>query len=914
MAEHGSAVYWIRLELDLPDRDNNNMQPAAPSHSDFAAIVARESGLQKTLSATKLSMIAIGGAIGTGLFLGSGFAIGTAGPAVLLSYAIGAVIAFLLMGCLAEMTVAHPTTGSFGAYAEYYISPLAGFMVRYAYWTCIVLAVGTEVTAVALYMKYWFPSVPGAVWILAFSAALITVNAFRVGTFGAVEYVFSLIKITAIVAFILLAAYLWADDTSGAIGVRNYVAYGGFLPHGAGGMWIAVIMAVFSYLSIEMIAVAAGEAAQPEIAVVRAFHMTVLRLVLFYVLTLALMLAVLPWTRAGSAQSPFVMVMEKLHLPAAGGIMNFVILIAALVGDEQSALHHHAHDVQPVARRACAATPRRPQPSRRSSQRPVGVDLRHCAGYRSECICAGGSVPDDGERVGVRRHVHLDDDLPGAFLFPSGRRTRRRRTDAIPHVGLSIYHVARSGAHGGPAHYHCLYRAISHDARFRAALSGIPGRHLLRALSPRAGRRQRITICSARLRAALMSVPVSRSECEALDARDPLSAARQRFRLQPGCLYLDGHSLGPLTLESASRVHSMLEHEWGRDLIRSWNLHGWFDLPHRLGARIAPLIGAAAEEVLVADSTSVNLFKLASATMMARGKRRRIVTEAGNFPTDLYVLQGLARMLAGAIEIAAVPREDIPSSIDESTFLVVLTHVHYKSAELFDLQSITEQAHAHGAQILWDLSHSVGALPVDLGAARADFAIGCTYKYLNGGPGSPAFLYVRQDLQAQVLPGLAAWMGHATPFDFTDEYDPAPGMARHRSGTPSLLAFAALEGALEIWDGIDLRDIRIKSQQLSELFIQRVGALGATGLVLGSPREMSRRGSHLAFTHARAYELIQALIARGVIGDFRVPDVMRFAFTPLYLRYVDVWDAADILGEVLATLDQAVPIRRNTVT
>ncbi|MGA8709185.1 MAG: amino acid permease [Steroidobacteraceae bacterium] len=306
------------------------MQPAARPESDFAAIVARESGLQKTLSAGKLSMIAIGGAIGTGLFLGSGFAIGTAGPAVLLSYAIGAVIALLLMGCLAEMTVTHPTTGSFGAYAEHYISPLAGFMVRYAYWTCIVLAVGTEVTAVALYMNYWFPSVPGAVWILAFSAALIIVNAFRVSTFGAVEYLFSLIKITAIVAFILLAAYLWSGDTSGAIGVRNYTAYGGFLPHGAGAMWIAVIMAVFSYLSIEMIAVAAGEAAQPEIAVVRAFHMTVLRLVLFYILTLALMLAVLPWTQAGTARSPFVMVMEKLHLPAAGGIMNFVILIAAL--------------------------------------------------------------------------------------------------------------------------------------------------------------------------------------------------------------------------------------------------------------------------------------------------------------------------------------------------------------------------------------------------------------------------------------------------------------------------------------------------------------------------------------------------------------------------------------------------------
>lgn len=307
------------------------MRQAVDPRRAFDAIIARESGLSKSLSAGKLSMIAIGGAIGTGLFLGSGFAIGTAGPAVLVSYAIGALIAWLLMGCLAEMTVAHPTTGSFGAYAEHYIGPLAGFLVRYAYWTCIVLAVGTEVTAVALYMKYWFPAVPGAVWILAFSAALVAVNAVRVGTFGAVEYVFSLIKLTAIVAFIALASYLLMSAGRGSgMGLRNYTAHGGFLPHGLSGMWVAVIMAIFSYLSIEMIAVAAGEAAQPEVAVVRAFRMTVLRLVIFYLLTIALMLGVLPWTQAGTAESPFVMVMERLHLSGAGGIMNFVILIAAL--------------------------------------------------------------------------------------------------------------------------------------------------------------------------------------------------------------------------------------------------------------------------------------------------------------------------------------------------------------------------------------------------------------------------------------------------------------------------------------------------------------------------------------------------------------------------------------------------------
>jgi L-asparagine transporter-like permease len=302
------------------------------THPDrgFSTIVQREGGLKKTLSAAQLSMIAIGGAIGTGLFLGSGFAIETAGPGVLISYAIGALIGLLLMGCLAEMTIAHPTTGSFGAYAEYYIGPLAGFVVRYAYWTCVVLAVGTEVTAVALYMRLWFPAVPGWIWIIGFSSALIVVNAFSVSAFGSVEYWFSLIKVTAIVAFIVLAAHVISASSDGAVGFHNYTAYGGFLPRGIGGVWIAVIIAVFSYFSIEMIAVAAGEAARPELAIRNAFRSTVVRLILFYLLTLALMLAVIPWTRAGSTQSPFVLVMQVSRLPAAGGVMNFVVLVAAL--------------------------------------------------------------------------------------------------------------------------------------------------------------------------------------------------------------------------------------------------------------------------------------------------------------------------------------------------------------------------------------------------------------------------------------------------------------------------------------------------------------------------------------------------------------------------------------------------------
>ena len=305
--------------------------------ASFEEIIERERGLRRSLSARRLTMIALGGAIGTGLFLGSGFAISLAGPAVLLSYAIGALIALLLMGCLAEMTVAHPTSGSFGAYAEYYLGPLAGFLVRYAYWTSIVLAVGTEVTAVALYMHFWFPATPGWPWVVGFSALLMLVNARSVNVFGAIEYWFSAIKVTAIVLFIPLAAYIvlrapgaFAGAGAPTAGFHNYTAHGGFFPHGLWGAWVAVIVAIFSYLSIEMIAVAAGEAAQPEIAVTRAFRATVLRLILFYLLTLALVLAIVPWTSAGVDESPFVKVMRALQVPSAAGIFNFVILVAAL--------------------------------------------------------------------------------------------------------------------------------------------------------------------------------------------------------------------------------------------------------------------------------------------------------------------------------------------------------------------------------------------------------------------------------------------------------------------------------------------------------------------------------------------------------------------------------------------------------
>lgn len=319
-------------QLSAPSLHNaEDAGESAVSRSGFGAIVDREKGLRHSLTTGQLSMIAIGGAIGTGLFLGSSLAINLAGPAVLVSYAIGGVITLLLMGCLAEMAVSHPTSGAFGAYAEHYIGPLAGFLVRYAYWSAIVLAVGTEISAIAIYMQYWFPTLPGWYWIAGFSAALIGVNAISVGVFGRIEYVMSLFKVLAIVLFLVLGTWFVVNASpESGVGLQNYTAIGGFNPRGLGGVWIAVIVAIFSYLSVEMIAVAAGEAKDPERAVPRAFRSTVLRLLLFYLGTLALVLAIVPWRLAGEGGSPFVKVMQATHLPGAAGFINLVILVAAL--------------------------------------------------------------------------------------------------------------------------------------------------------------------------------------------------------------------------------------------------------------------------------------------------------------------------------------------------------------------------------------------------------------------------------------------------------------------------------------------------------------------------------------------------------------------------------------------------------
>jgi kynureninase len=392
---------------------------------------------------------------------------------------------------------------------------------------------------------------------------------------------------------------------------------------------------------------------------------------------------------------------------------------------------------------------------------------------------------------------------------------------------------------------------------------------------------------------------LSREDCLDLDRADPLASRRDLFDLPEGVIYLDGNSLGALPRSVGPRLQAAVTREWGGDLIKSWNTADWISLPRRVGAKIAPLIGAGADEVIAADSTSVNLFKLAAGALKLRPDRRVILTEPGNFPTDLYILQGLRDFL-GDVELRVVEAGKIAEALDESVALLLLTHVHYKTGAVHDMAALTAKAHAVGALALWDLSHSAGALPVDLRGAGADLAVGCGYKYLNGGPGAPAFLFIAQALQAQFRTPLSGWMGHAAPFAFSDEYQPAEGVLRGLCGTPSVLGLTALETALDAFEGVDLVELRAKSMRLGDLFLD-LALERCEGFGLGCPRDAASRGSQVALTHEHGYPIMQALIERGVIGDFRAPDVLRFGFTPLYLRYVDVWDAVDRLAAVMAS-------------
>ncbi|WP_433425736.1 kynureninase [Microtetraspora malaysiensis] len=390
-------------------------------------------------------------------------------------------------------------------------------------------------------------------------------------------------------------------------------------------------------------------------------------------------------------------------------------------------------------------------------------------------------------------------------------------------------------------------------------------------------------------------VTASRADCYALDIEDPLRDLREEFSLPSGVTYLLGNSLGALPKRTAAKVAHTVETEWGRDLGASWNTAGWWDLPQTTGDRLAQLIGAGPGEVLAGDSTSTNIFKVMAAALPLRPGRRVIVSDLENFPTDRYVVEGVARAL-GSYEIRDIGSLD--EALGDDVAAVLLSHVDYRTGALRDMDAVTARVHAAGALMIWDLCHSAGAVPVDLRAADADFAVGCTYKYLNGGPGAPAYLYVAERHQDAAYNVVSGWHGHADPFAFEPNYRPADGVRRFAAGSPPVLAYSALNASLDIWQMVDMAQIRAKSVALTTLFIDLVDEL-CPDLTLVTPRDPAERGSQVSYRNRDGYPVMRALAERGVVGDYRKPDIMRFGFAPLYLRYVDVYDAATMLAEVL---------------
>jgi kynureninase len=391
---------------------------------------------------------------------------------------------------------------------------------------------------------------------------------------------------------------------------------------------------------------------------------------------------------------------------------------------------------------------------------------------------------------------------------------------------------------------------------------------------------------------------LSREELIGRDAVDPLAPFRDAFALPEGVIYLDGNSLGPLPKAVPERIAAVVAQEWGQSLIRAWNQHGWIDLPLRVGEKIGNLIGAAPGCTLVADSTSVNLFKLLSAALTLRPDRRVILTETGNFPTDLYIAQGLAALLARGHAVR--PVDDPVAALGPDVAVLMLTQVNYRSGAMHDIAAMTRAAHAAGALVVWDLSHSAGAVPLAMAADDVDFAVGCGYKFLNGGPGAPAFLYVAPRWQATLRMPLTGWLGHAEPFAFDPLYRPAEGIGRGVVGTPPVLSLAALEVGVDVMARASMEAVRQKSLLLAASFMALVAReCAGAGFVALTPADPARRGSQVSFAHPDGYAIMQALIERGVIGDFRAPDVLRFGLAPLYVRYADVWDAVAALREIM---------------
>ncbi len=394
---------------------------------------------------------------------------------------------------------------------------------------------------------------------------------------------------------------------------------------------------------------------------------------------------------------------------------------------------------------------------------------------------------------------------------------------------------------------------------------------------------------------------LARADLEQLDRADPLRGFRDRFVIPAGIVYLDGNSLGAMPKSVPERLRRVVEQEWGVDLIRSWRSNGWLDLPVRIGDKIGTLIGAAPGETIVGDSTSVSLFQVLAAALKLRPGRTTILTEAGNFPTDGYVAEGLAALLGGGHRVRAVPAASLEAAIADDVAAVMLTHVDYRSGRMWEMDRIGARARAAGALTVWDLSHSAGAVPVDLSAAGADFAVGCGYKYLNGGPGAPAYLYIaRRHQEVAALP-LTGWLGHAQPFAFEDAYRPAPGIRKARVGTPPILSLAALEIGVDLVAEAGMAALRAKSMRQTGLFATLMEQeAGTFGFRTVTPSDPARRGSQVSFAHDSAWPIVQALGAWGVIGDFRAPDILRFGIASLYTNYADLWDAVAQVRQVMA--------------
>jgi kynureninase len=393
-------------------------------------------------------------------------------------------------------------------------------------------------------------------------------------------------------------------------------------------------------------------------------------------------------------------------------------------------------------------------------------------------------------------------------------------------------------------------------------------------------------------------------DAEALDRVDPLRPRRELFALPDGVIYLDGNSLGALPKAVKARVAEVVATQWGDGLIRSWNTHDWIDLPARVGERIGRLIGARPGEVVVADSTSVNLYKVLCVALAQRRYCKTVLTERGNFPTDAYIVASVAQQFG--LEVRAVDAAEIPSALNGDVAALVLTEVNYRTGARHDMAALTAAAQRAGAFAIWDLAHSAGAFPVDLTAAGADFAVGCGYKYLNGGPGAPAFVYAARRHHEGLRQPISGWLGHAAPFAFADTYEPASGIDAMRVGTPPILSMSALDAALDAFDGVDLAQLKAKADQLTDIFIKELASL-APELDLLTPADPDRRGSQVSFRFPEAYAVVQAMIAKGIIGDFREPDILRFGFAPLYLRHVEVWKAASVLGRIMQSRDWDKP-------